>query len=168
MRRTPVMCALVVVVAGACSRPAQAPASVSAEGLPADVSQTVEFVLAGTIGPRGTLLAARIVDPSPGLHVVAVGLVQSGIVANGEAYPPRHPVTRIPAPYEGSTLVAFAIRADRAGTYDGLGVELTWTAGGTTTTKYQPIGFRLCVGASTCDPSPVTRKIEALHETAEF
>jgi hypothetical protein len=157
--------AALTFVVGACSRQVAHPSNVSTEGLPAKVSQPVEFVLASTIGARGTLLAARVFRPSPGLEVVASGLVQSGGVANGEPYPPRHGVTALPAPYRGSTYVALAVGADRPGAYDGLGVVLTWRSDGATHTRYLPLGFRLCVGASRCDSSPVTTEIENLNES---
>jgi hypothetical protein len=154
---------LVFLVAGsACSRQPHHPTNISTEGLPAKVSQPVEFVLASTVGQSGTLLDVRVVDPSPGLRVVDAGLVQAGDVANGEPYPPRNPVTPLPAPYHGSTLVAIAVRADQPGNYDGLGVLLTWSVGDKTNRVYLPLGFRLCVGASTCDPTQVTEKIAAL------
>lgn len=148
---------------GACSPTPRHPTDISVEGLPARVSQPVEFALAPTVGPRGTLVSARLVDPSPGLHVVSVGLAQSGDVANGEPYPPRHAVTPLPANYQGPTLVAIAIEADHPGTYDGLGVVLTWKRNGKTYSAYQAIGVRLCVGSTTCQSSDdLTRKISQL------
>ena len=71
-------------------------------------------------------------------------------------------MTSLPADYHGSTLVAIAIRADRVGNYDGLGVVLTWSSGSNVDTSYLPVGFRLCVGASTCDSSAVTKEIETV------
>jgi hypothetical protein len=166
MRHSPgtLLCILVILVAGSgCSRPPHHPTDASTEGLPAKISQPVEFVLASTNDGNGSLLSAHIVDPSPGLVVVATGLVQSGDVANGEPYPPKHPVTPLPADYQGSTLVAFAIRGDRPGNYDGLGVVLTWTSDGETHSSYQSTGVRLCVAVASCDPSPVTDRIHNVN-----
>jgi len=41
-------------------------------------------------------------------------------------------------------------------------VVLTWSSGGKTDTAYEPVGFRLCVGASTCDSSPVTKRMKTI------
>ena len=67
-----------------------------------------------------------------------------------------------PAPYEGSELVAIAIRADHPGNYYGLGVVLRWRSDGEIHTAYQPVGFNLCVGAVKCDTSAVMKRMEAL------
>jgi hypothetical protein len=159
MKRWPAIVA-VAVIGSACYRSPHHPSSVATEGLPARVSQPVEFVLASTVGASGTLLSVRVVDPSPGLHVVNVGLNPSNDVANGEPYPPEHPVIPLPADYHGPQPVAIAIRADSPGNYDALGVVLTWRSDGEIHTAYQAVGFRLCVGAKTCDSSAVMNKIE--------
>jgi hypothetical protein len=152
--------AAVAVIGSACSRSPRHPTAVATEGLPAKVSQPVEFVLASTVGAGGTLLSARVVHPSPGLHVVNVGLNPSNDVANGEPYPPQHPVIPLPADYHGPQPVAIAIRADSPGNYDALGVVLTWRSDGEIRTAYQAMGLRLCVGAKMCDSSSVMKKIE--------
>jgi hypothetical protein len=128
-------------------------------GLPAEVSQPVEFVMVDTAEGEGTLLEAHVVDPSPGLRVVQTGLVESGEVANGEPYPPTDLPTEIPADYQGPTPVAIAVAADRPGAYDGHGVVLVWMSGGERFVEYRAIGFRLCVGASRCNSHPVTEEI---------
>jgi hypothetical protein len=153
---------LMGVAGSACSPTVRHPMKASSEGLPVEVSQPVEFVLASTIGKAGRLLAARVFDPSRGLRVVETGLVESSVVANGEPYPPSHPVTPLPAPYHGSTYVAFAVRAGHPGDYDGLGVILKWRSGGATYTRYLPVGFRLCVEASICNSASLTARIKAL------
>jgi hypothetical protein len=132
-------------------------------GLPAEVSQPVEFVMVDTAEGEGTLLEAHVVDPSPGLRVVQTGLVESGEVANGEPYPPTDLPTEIPADYQGPTPVAIAVAADRPGAYDGHGVVLVWMSGGERFVEYRAIGFRLCVGASRCNSDPVTEEILTIN-----
>jgi len=120
------------------------------------------FALAVTPEQPGTLLDAELVDPSLGLEIVEKGLVQSGEVANGESYPPKHPLTELPAKFSEGTFVAFALVANDTGNFDGLGVVLIWTSGGSRHIAYQATGVRLCVDIADCNIEPVTPKIADL------